>query len=287
MRTKFVSLLFIIAFLSACTGNLPTATQDIPVISTETPMPLRSATPPPFPTFTPTSTLIYQSPEPAGFPQAALLNDALPKANLLLARHLYADTVGHLKDEICYDVGIYNDDTYLVISCLADFTYPAPTGTLDANQSRFLQRWIEKFQGFEEPSMNGLLLFAGTGSTISEFSDQASMQAMLGEIEWTAHQYVHRGGTPSAVSVARSVLSNQLNKWLDDSTVLNFEATDFPDSCLDAPKPDEVCEQVVTQGFRIYFVVQGLMYEYHTDVWGYDIRPFGEPQVAPTQGAGG
>jgi len=113
------------------------------------------------------------------------------------------------------------------------------------------------------------------------------MQAMLGEIEWTAHQYVHRGGTPSAVLVARLVLSNQLGIWLDDSNVLNFEVTDFSDSCLGAPTPDEVCDPVVTEGFRIYFVVQGLMYEYHTDVWGYDIRPFGEPQIAPTQGAGG
>jgi len=286
MTRKLISLCFIIVLLGACNRM---ATTDAP-LPTDSPIPhaaTLTATLPPFPTFTPTSTLIYQSPEPAGFPYAALLNDALPKDNLLLARHFYADTVGHLNDEICYDVGIYNDNTYLVISCLADFTYPAPQGTLDANQTKYLSRWVEKFQSFEEPSMDGLLVFAGKGVAAPEFSNIASMQAMLGELEWTALQYVHRGGTPSAVSVARSVLSHELNIWLYDSSVLKFEAVDFPDACLGAPKPDEICEPIVTPGFRIYFVTQGLMYEYHTDVWGYDIRPFGEPQIAPTQGAGG
>jgi hypothetical protein len=70
-------------------------------------------------------------------------------------------------------------------------------------------------------------------------------------------------------------------------TVLKFEAVDFPNSCLGTPKPKEVCVQVVTQGFRIQLVALGLLYEYHTDAFGFDIRPFGDPQAAPTQGAGG
>ena len=108
------------------------------------------------------------------------------------------------------------------------------------------------------------------------------MQALLEDLEWDAHGYVHPGGYPPVVFRTRTVLSTRLNMWLDNSAILKFEAVDYPDSCLGAPKPEEICEQIVTQGFRIQFVVQGLLYEYHTDVFGYDIRQFGEPQIAPT-----
>ena len=285
---KFISLIFTSLLLSACVGKSPTEIPVISVISSETPIPQASATPLALPTFTfiPTNTL--PPPELASFPYLPVLNDALLKENLLLAAHIYADTVGHIQgDEICHDVGIYNDDSYIVISCLPDFTYPAPIGTLDATQSKFLHHWLETFQHFEDPSIHGLLKFAGTGTAEPEFSDLVSMQAMLGEIEWAAHEYIHRGGTPSVVFHARSVLSHQLNKWLDDSSILKFEVMDFSDACLSAPRPNEVCEPIITQGFRIYYIVNGLMYEYHTDVWGYDIRQFGEPRAAPTQGAGG
>lgn len=283
MRKQFLFTLFIAVLLSAC-SSAPLIEEYTPTEiftndterAASTPLPL-------LPIFTATAPTEGMM----GFPYAAELNELLPKENLLLAVHVYGDDVANMSDETCYDAGVYAYDTYIVISCLSDFAYPAPTGTLDAYQSKFLQRWVETFQGFEEPSVNGLLVFAGKGKTAAEFSDKASMRAMLGEFEWAAHQYEHRGGLPSALSVARSVLSNRLGVWLDRSNDLKFEVVEFPDSCLDAPKLGEACEQVVTTGFRIYFVVQGLMYEYHTDVWGYDIRPFGEPQTAPTQGPGG
>jgi hypothetical protein len=286
MTKPMISLSFIIILLSACNGAVtvesPTSTQvetPAPLVATATDTPL-----PVLPTFTPTNTLPPPEPAVSGFPYAAALNDALPKENLILAQHFYADTIGHLDDTICYDVGIYSDGSYIFISCRPDFTYPAPNGMLDANQSRYLNRWMEKFRSFEEPSIHGLLKFTGNGNAVPEYADQVSMQALIGDLEWDAHEYVHRGGYPSAVSHAREVLSHQLNKWLDNSNVLKFEAVDFPDSCLGAPKVDEVCEQVLTQGFYIQFVVDGMMYEFHTDVFGYEIRPFGEPRIAPTKG---
>lgn len=292
----FIALFFTAIMISACNGTSPSESSTVEISATPLSFPtftptneLRqpSATPLPLiPTFTPTN--IFPTPEPAGFPFTAELSDALPKENLLLAVHFYADTVGHISgDEFCHDVGIYNDDTYIVISCMPDFTYPAPTGKLDSNQSKFLHRWVEAFQAFDEPSIHGVVKFAGTGNTVPGIADKVSMQALISELEWSAHQYVHRGGYPSVVFHTRTVLSNQLNLWLDNSSILKFEATDFPDSCLGAPKPGEVCEPMVTQGFRIYLVAQGMLYEYHTDIFGYDIRPFGEPQIAPTQRPGG
>jgi hypothetical protein len=280
-RTILLASVFIL--LSACTGlkSVKPRVGNTPPAQTSSPAP--RATLSPFPAFTPTATVAL-SEFTSGFPYMASLNDALPKDNLVLARHFYSDMVGHLDDEICYDVGVYGDDSYIVVSCLGDFTHPAPHGQLNAYQSKFLHRWVSTFQSFEDPSVHGLLTFTGLGGTSPDYSDRISMQALLEDLEWDAHGYVHRGGYPPVVFHARTVLSTRLNMWLDNSAILKFESVDYPDSCLGAPEPEEICEQDVTRGFRIQFVVQGLLYEYHTDAYGYDIRQFGEPQIAPTPG---
>lgn len=273
-----------LALLSTCT-TMPAVESAIPSAAPmDTSVPILTATP--LATLTPTVTLLPPV-SVFGFPYLAALNETLPKEGLILAVHFYSDMVGHLDDEVCYDVGVYSDDAYIVISCLEDFTYPAPNGQLDAYQSRFLRRWVGKFQSFEIPSIRGLLKFSGLGETLPDYSDQISMQALLEDLEWDAHGYVHQGGYPPVIFRAQTVLSARLNMWLDNSAILKFEAVDYPDSCLGAPKPEEICEQGVTRGFWIQFVVQGLLYEYHTDAFGYDIRQSGEPQIAPTQGPAG
>lgn len=285
MLKRWFLYLFVMVLISTCRGGVHSDIYNHTGTPAPQPVTARS-TIAPFPTLTPVSTL--PPPEAVGFPYAAALNNALPKESLILAQHFYADTVGHIQgDEFCYDVGIYSDNTYVVISCMPDFAYPAPNGMLDAYQSKYLHRWVDTFQSFDEPSIHGLLVFSGYGTAMPEYSDKVSMQALIDELEWAAHEYVHRGGYPPVVFHTREVLSHQLNKWLDDSSIFHFEVVDFPDSCLGVPKPNEICEQVVTQGFRIQLVTDGMLYEYHTDAFGYDIRPFGEPQVAPTQGAPG
>ncbi len=272
--SKPITLTLLIALmLTACTGAAPAepiAPADVPA---DTTLALTESAP---------------TNAQSVFPMAAELNPLLPAGNLLLARHFYGDpdeqTTG---DEVCYDVAIYSDDTYTVISCQPNFTYPAPTGRLDETQAKFLHRWVETFQAFDEPAINGLLKFNGAAQRVAEFPDKVSMHAMLSELEWAAHRYEHRGGTPLVVFHARSVLAYQLEVLPENVDIRFFEAVTFPDECLDVPKPDEVCEPVVTEGFRIFLVAQGLEYEFHTDVWGYDIRRFGEPQTAPTQGPGG
>jgi hypothetical protein len=224
-------------------------------------------------------------PQTSEFPYAPILNEALPKDGLVLGAHVFADT-----DNVCYDVGIYADDTYLVISCLVDFTYPAPSGMLDTNTSAFLQRWLERFTGYEENSRynhHTFVIFKGNGTITPDFAEKIGIEHLIGNLEWKAHAYVSGGGTPSAVPAAQRVLGEKIGMSPEAITVLKFEAVDFPNSCLGTPKPKEVCVQVVTQGFRIQLVALGLLYEYHTDAFGFDIRPFGDPQAAPTQGAGG
>lgn len=273
MRTIpwFIILVFMMILSSGCNGTLPTEVtlaETPPAVRTPSPMPS-----PPSATVRPTI-----APDPAQL--APILSDWISTDGLILAAHVY-------REGACYDIGIYDDDRYTVFSCLLDFVYLSPEGSLDSYESSYLRRWAERFQSFEEPSDQGPLKFVGIGAAVSEFADKASMRALLSEIEWKAHGFIHGGGWPSAVFVARSVLSNRLGIPLDNQNVLRFDVMDFPDACLGAPRQDEVCAQVVTQGFHIQFVAQGMLYEYRTDVFGYDIRPFGEPQIAPTPGAAG
>ena len=264
-------LMFIDVLLSACGGNTITeiAVTDAPTLT---------SIPPPYPTDIPTSIPVASL--PSGFPYAPTLSDDLHLEGLVLAAHMYADNT-------CYDLGIYQDGHYSVLSCFPGFTYSTSTGFLEEYELSYLNRWADHFQSFEEPSAQGLLKFVGKGEVAPEFAEKISMRAMVGEIEWVAHGYIHKGGWPSAVHLARTLLSHQLGVSLDDKSVFKFEVVDFPDNCLGAPKPDEVCAQVVTPGFRVQLVAQGMLYEFHTDVRGYAIRQFGEPKIAPTQGPAG
>jgi hypothetical protein len=47
------------------------------------------------------------------------------------------------------------------------------------------------------------------------------------------------------------------------ATVVDVEEVDWPDSCLGAPDPDEVCSQIVTPGYRIIVERDGKRIEYH------------------------
>jgi hypothetical protein len=166
---RLATLLSILVLLSACNGTSPTETPRVNNSPSETPLPQASATPPPLPTYTPTTTMLLE-PQTSEFPYAPILNEALPKDGLVLGAHVFADT-----DNLCYDVGIYADDTYLVISCLVDFTYPAPSGMLDTNTSAFLQRWLERFTGYEENSRynhHTFVIFKGNGTITPDFAEK-------------------------------------------------------------------------------------------------------------------
>ncbi len=262
MIERFICLLFITVLFSACNGTIfaDTAVIDTPV---------------PQVTSIPTNTLLPLTHDPDAV--APILSDDLPLDGLVLAAHMYADGT-------CYDLGIYQDGHYSVLSCLPGFTYPTSTGFLDEYKLSYLNKWVERFQSFEEPSSEGFLKFVGNGVILPDFSDIASMRAMISDIEWDAHGYIHKGGFPSPVLLAKEVLSNKLGIPLDNKSVLKFEVAEFPDACLGVPEAGEVCSQSVRQGFRIQLVAQGMLYEFHTDIFGYDIRQFGEPQIAPTPG---
>ena len=52
------------------------------------------------------------------------------------------------------------------------------------------------------------------------------------------------------------------------ASIVAVERTSWPDACLGAARPGEVCAQVVTPGYRVVLSRDGKAMEYHTDLHG-------------------
>jgi len=77
--------------------------------------------------------------------------------------------------------------------------------------------------------------------------------------------------TPAQVA-ALSALSESLGLPLAQIKIVQTEAVEWRDSCLDVDLPGLACLQVITSGFRIRLEANGLQYEYHTDQDGKSVR---------------
>jgi hypothetical protein len=91
---------------------------------------------------------------------------------------------------------------------------------------------------------------------------------------------VSGGGYPPAVSAARADLAKQFNLATENLIPTAIISQDWPDSCLGAAGPGEMCAQVITPGFEITFVVGAAEYVYHTDLDGKNMRRVGDPRPA-------
>jgi hypothetical protein len=181
----------------------------------------------------------------------------------------------------CFSMAIHPDGKYQVESCTPSFAYSTPTGYLDANELIYLYRWYDGLYVFQERDANGTLSFIGNGTVDATLADKISIDAMAMNVEAKARGSVSGGGFPSAALAAQGLLSKQLGISWDQVQVRNVESLDYPDTCLGAPGPGEVCTTMPTPGYRIQLVAQGLLYEFHTDSGGYELRQYGEPIQAP------
>ncbi len=75
-----------------------------------------------------------------------------------------------------------------------------------------------------------------------------------------------------AFEAVRALLARQLG--VDPLTIqlVKVEKVDWPDSCLRAPQPNEMCAMVITPGYRITVQQGGTTYEFHTDLGATNIR---------------
>jgi hypothetical protein len=51
----------------------------------------------------------------------------------------------------------------------------------------------------------------------------------------------------------------------NDVKIIKIEAVNWPDACLSAAEPGEVCAQSITPGYRVVVEIKGITYELHTD----------------------
>lgn len=80
------------------------------------------------------------------------------------------------------------------------------------------------------------------------------------------------GAATDPAQRVRAALAQQLGLASEAISVVSVEPIEWPDACLGAPQPDEVCAQVVTPGYRIVLEAQGIRYEYHVDETGQIAR---------------
>ncbi|MBE0696094.1 MAG: hypothetical protein IH586_04145 [Anaerolineaceae bacterium] len=67
-------------------------------------------------------------------------------------------------------------------------------------------------------------------------------------------------------------LGGRLGISLEEIKVLSVEEVQWPDGCLGAGKPDEMCTQAIVDGYRIILQVTGQNYEFHTNLDGKQVR---------------
>lgn len=77
---------------------------------------------------------------------------------------------------------------------------------------------------------------------------------------------------PAFIPAVQKFAADKLGVKAEDVKILKIEQVDWPDACLGAGRPDEMCAQVITPGYRIQVEVKGITYQFHTNSGGTVIR---------------
>ena len=74
------------------------------------------------------------------------------------------------------------------------------------------------------------------------------------------------------VGAAQTRLARTLNLKASQIKLVSIEPVSWPDSCLGLPGPEEMCAEMITDGYRVVLSVNGQNYPYHTDQTGQNMR---------------
>ncbi len=75
-----------------------------------------------------------------------------------------------------------------------------------------------------------------------------------------------------ALELARAALAGELGIQPGEVSFVQGSPTEYSDSSLGCPKPDQAYLQVITPGYLIVLQAQGRTYEYHTDLGKRAVR---------------
>lgn len=86
---------------------------------------------------------------------------------------------------------------------------------------------------------------------------------------------------PRVVPAARQFAAEKYGVTADEVKIVKLEPVEWPDACLGAGQPGDICAQVITPGYQIQVEVNGKTYILNSDASGKNIRI---PAPAPTLG---
>jgi hypothetical protein len=72
----------------------------------------------------------------------------------------------------------------------------------------------------------------------------------------------------TVAAAVQQAAAAQLNLSAEQIKVISVEAVEWPDGCLGVQRPEVMCIQVITPGFRVIVEADGQPYEYHTNQSG-------------------
>ena len=91
----------------------------------------------------------------------------------------------------------------------------------------------------------------------------------------TADQEAEPGSAPEypqAVVTALAALAEQLGRPVDELSIDSYEEAVWPDACLGLAGKDEMCAQVIVNGWRIAVQADDGSWDLHTNATGEQVR---------------
>jgi hypothetical protein len=180
---------------------------------------------------------------------------------------------------LCDDVTVYLTGLTYISKCtgLNHQLY------LNSSQLEQVYGWVDSFKSIDyshtDPDISDpmtiRLALTGNGSSGATQTDIQSISNFASSL--MASTPVSGGGYPPAALASQNALRAVLSAP-SEVLIKRIEPVSWTDSCLGVPRNNEFCAQVITPGFRVFLVANGLLYEFHTDIDGEAIRLAGEPQ---------
>lgn len=227
------------------------------------------------------------SPTPSqATPDATKLPGSLPGNNAVLSWSRQGGIAG-----FCDEVVVLADGSYTVSSCVGK--YPTQSGQLTSNEYAQLAGWVQQFASFESKPDKAhqvvpdelifRMSFQGSGTQTASPDEMAAISNFAQDLVKPSTP-VSDGGYPDAAFKARDFLAQELGLASDEIRIVNVEAVDWPDGCMDVIVMGQMCTMVVTPGYRVTLQAQGRLYELHTNTTGDSIRRAPGSKPAPPGG---